>query len=251
MTNMMALGVPGVRTLQRIMNTIRTSHDILAKTHYGAVFRLHPDDYVDQIVIRHGYYESEVLEALLQAPPNATVWDIGANFGLHGVTLKVLRPDLNVICFEASCLQAARIQQNADLNGVLVQVICLGLGSKPGIRILHTMRNGNPGMGTFEPWSEARYDLKLTCPIESGDRLIELGLVPQPSAIKLDVEGGEADAVRGMGRTLSSGRMLLVAEGGDELQKLLESIGFSNVRKLERNEPTAHNLSNFLAVRDS
>jgi FkbM family methyltransferase len=69
---------------------------------------------------------------------------VGANFGLHSITLKKLRPDVRVLCFEPAPDQAARLLTHADINGVEVELFCMGLGKGPSTAVLHTVR-GNPG----------------------------------------------------------------------------------------------------------
>lgn len=105
--------------LRKLLGGVRTTRSVTATTRFGSVFRLRPTDYIDSHVLREGYYETEVLEALRSdLPLGSVVWDVGANFGLHAVTLKVMRPDVRVICFEPWPDSAARILDHARLNSV-------------------------------------------------------------------------------------------------------------------------------------
>src|SRR5664279_4940460 len=82
----------GVERLRLLIGAVVRTDEIIAATKYGSVFRLRPHDYIDNIVLREGYYESEVLDAMLKTvPANGVLWDVGANFGLHSITLKKLR----------------------------------------------------------------------------------------------------------------------------------------------------------------
>jgi FkbM family methyltransferase len=163
--------------------------------------------------------------------------------------LKVLRPDAHIFCFEPSPDQAARIMRNARENNAPVDVLCIGLGEKAGIDDMHIVCSGNPGMSTFHPWEKARYDLVLKCPIASGDELIGAGVVPAPDVIKLDIEGGEAAAVKGLVKTLAAGKASVVFEGGSEISNSFTAIGYSPPLPLTRNEQTRHALNNYLAAR--
>jgi FkbM family methyltransferase len=206
------------------------------------------EDYIDNIVIKEGYYESEVLEAMVNdSPRHSVVWDVGANFGLHAVTLKVLRPDLKVICFEPSPLQSARILIHARMNNVPLEVIGVGLGKTTGYADLHVNDRGNPGMTTFIPWSEAKYDLTLLAPIVSGDRLLETTRLTPPSLIKIDVEGGEIAALSGLEILLKQGRTSVIFEGGADTADYVRSLGFKDVNPCVRKERTNHSLTNYLA----
>jgi hypothetical protein len=113
------------------LSTLFGSNELTASTSYGSRFRLRLGDYIDRIVLQQGYYESKVLEALRRdLPSGAVVWDVGANFGLHAITLRVLRPDIHVICFEPSPDLTTRITENARLNNVTIEVHCIGLGGE-------------------------------------------------------------------------------------------------------------------------
>lgn len=109
----------GVGTLCRFFGRFVTANAVTATKRYGSSFVLRPNDYIDRIVLSEGFYESEVLDALLnELPSGGVLWDVGANFGLHGVTAKVRRPDIRVVCFEPSPESAVRVLERAALNGV-------------------------------------------------------------------------------------------------------------------------------------
>lgn len=237
----------GTDLIRRVTNRFVTQTEVTTRNRYGVVFRLRPTDYLDSIVIREGYYESEVLESLLALPESSIVWDVGANFGLHCVTLKVLRPDLRVVAFEPGPDQAARVLANADMNKVSIELVNVGLGRTPEFSTLHTV-SGNPGMNTFSPWSGATYTGKVICCVETGDRLVSMGIVPPPYAIKLDIEGYEEAALSGMSNMLKSVSRLVI-EGGEEIQTILRGHGFDQITPAARLENSDHDLKNYIAER--
>ena len=240
----------GTRIFQRISHHICSTNEISVTSRHGVRFSLRPADYIDRIVIREGYYESEVLDALVkELPRGGVVWDVGANFGLHAITLKLLRPDARVICFEPSPDQAARILRNSYSNNLQVEVLCIGLGEVAGMGRLHIVRAGNPGMSTFYPWDQATYSEVLQCRLDTGDELISAGIAPAPDVIKLDIEGGEGAAIAGLKKRLSSGTTSLIFEGSSEVEGIVRALGFSIVSQLPRNEKTHHALNNYVAAR--
>ncbi|MEO8204543.1 MAG: hypothetical protein ABI615_00075 [Chthoniobacterales bacterium] len=94
---------------------------IFIRTIYGSIMGLHPIDYIDGIVLREGYYESEVFEALLPyLRKGAVFWDIGANFGLHSLTAKHCAPDLIVHAFEPNITIFQRITANIAANDIVI-----------------------------------------------------------------------------------------------------------------------------------
>jgi FkbM family methyltransferase len=205
---MITNGFRGSGLIRNAANHLCTTDEILAYTTYQSAFLLRPKDYVDRAVLRAGYYESEVLAAVVQAlPQNGTFWDVGSNFGLHGITIKVMRPDVNVVCFEPSPEQAARILKHSEINCAPVTVLCLGLGDEPRLESFHILSHGNPGLSSFTPWPDIAYDRVIFSYLETADRLIASQTVPRPDLIKLDVEGGETRALAGMIGLIRSGQI--------------------------------------------
>ena len=239
---------PGL--IRRFASRICTTDEICVETTHGLRFYLRPKDYIDSFVIIEGYYESEVLDALIkELPRGGVVWDVGANFGLHAITLKVLRPDARIICFEPSPDQAARIIKHSRVNDAAVDVFCLGLRDTPGFDTLHLFHSGNPGRSTFHPQDNETYEGTLRCPVETGDNLIADGVVPLPDVIKMDIEGGEAAAIVGLTTTLSHGATSLIFEGKSELAQAVIELGYPAVSSLSRNEQTHNDYNNYVAAR--
>ena len=75
----------------------RDFHDTLrVTTSKRSVFDLSPWSYIDAIILREGYYESEVLDAITSELGSGILWDVGAHFGLHGITAKNMLPASHV-----------------------------------------------------------------------------------------------------------------------------------------------------------
>ncbi len=248
-------GWRGLITLQRLLHR----PVITTRTRYGAVLALHPGDYIDRIVLLEGYFESEVLEALRPYfSPDAVLWDIGANIGLHTVSAARLAPGMRIHSFEPSPAIHARLLAHVGLN--LAGATCwpIALGDHDGTAVLHVNASGNPGMTTLTPWAEAAYDRQVEVRVARADTLVAGGEAPAPTLIKLDVEGGEAAVLAGLGSLLANpGLRAVVFETCAELMdnparcpaaRLLQSAGFT-FAPLRRNEATGHHLQNFLATR--
>lgn len=240
------------------MKKMGASPYIQVTNKYGAVFYLNPENYIDSHIIRSGYYESEVLEAILPfLDANAVFWDIGANFGLHAITAKCLRPKTHIICIEPSPIMLTQIQANSCLNQVKLEVVSVALSEASQFQTLHLV-NGNPGMSTLKPWEKTAYSDQVICWCESGDYLVQKQTIPQPTVIKLDIEGSELEALLGMKAILANKDLkVIVFESGsslleqktDPIYGILTEFGFI-IKALVRQENTQHNLDNFIAVRD-
>ena len=231
------------------------------RTLYRHEFFLYPSHYIDGIVFREGYYESEVLEAIRPYLGEGSVfWDIGDNFGLHAVSAKALHPSATVIALEPSPVLASRILANAGLNKVDIQVVSVGLWNSQGFKLLHCMDDVNPGMTTFVPWSGTKGCRSMSVAVETGDALVRMGVVPAPTVVKIDVEGAESKVLQGMEAVLASPSLRAVIfearsdslDAGNDIppeMQLLAAGGLTAVERLQRREHTEHNLSNFIAKR--
>jgi FkbM family methyltransferase len=223
------------------------------------MFSLDPVAYIDGIVLREGYYESEVFEALRPfLGTGAVFWDIGANFGLHSVTAKLLTPATQVFAFEPNPEMIREIQGNARLNGIEVTVVPCALAESEGPRVFHVNDQGNAGMSTLHAWSGGHYDRQITVDCARGDQLVAAGRVSAPTVIKLDVEGGEDAVLMGLGELLRRPTLRAVvfeavsglqqAQDTDPIAGSLRAAGFRFV-PLRRREASDHALDNYLATR--
>lgn len=237
-----------------------TPGPLLVPARYGARFLLHPGDEIDTHVMREGFYESEVIEALRPAlaAPEAVLWVVGANFGLHAITAKWLFPRARVIAFEPAPAMAARILEHCRLNGVELALHAYALGDREDVLPFHANASGNPGMSTLHPAAAFAYDHELHVGVLPAAAVIARGLAPAPSVILVDAEGAEEEVLRGFGPHLASpilrrlvfeaGNDLLETPAPSPLRSSLLAAGF-RLEKLSRQENTSHALSNFLAWR--
>ena len=253
----------GWRGFTRLLDLLKPPggrREIRFVTRYGTQFLLVPWDVVDSHTIAEGFYESEVIEAVRPAlQPGSVVWFIGANFGLHAITAKVLEPACRIVCFEPNPRMGARIMENAELNAVAVELYALALADRTGSATFFANASGNPGMSTLHPVAGGAYDDRYTVAVDTAARLLAQGGAPFPRAVVLDVEGAELEVLRGFGDALADPRLeclvfeaengLLEAGPGPALPELLGGAGFNHIERLTRREHTAHALSNFLAQR--
>jgi FkbM family methyltransferase len=255
----LARGWRGFHALHRCTRRFGGSRQIRHRTAYGAVFALDPGSYIDRIVLREGYYESEVLEALrAYLGEGAVLWDIGGNFGLHSITAKVLHPATQVFTFEPNPAMIAEIKTNAALNDVHLTVMSCALAEAAGPRTFHVNDHGNAGMSTLAQWEGGHYDRTITVECMRADLLVASGRVLAPTVIKLDVEGGEPGVLSGLGALLDdAGLRAIVFEAcarletrpdSDPVAGPLRAAGF-RFTPLARREHSSHSLDNYLAIR--
>jgi FkbM family methyltransferase len=233
--------------------------ELCVTTRYGSRFYVRPSDEVDRRVLFEGFYESEVLEAVRPAlRAGSVLWVVGANFGLHAITAKLLHPDCRVIAFEPLPAMSARLIEHCALNGVGIDLVSTALGERQGVLPFSVNASGNPGASTLHPTDAERFDYRMLVAVERADALIEGAGLPAPTAMIVDAERAELEVLRGLGRHLAEPALThVVFEAENEmlalipphpLAQLLRDAGFALTR-LQRNEHTAHGCSNFLAAR--
>jgi FkbM family methyltransferase len=205
---------------------------VRVRTKHGVLFDLKPLSHIESTVIKTGYYEEEVLEALLPHLKVGTVlWDIGANFGLHAITAKHLKPDIQVVCFEPSPVMFAQLHHNCELNQQKMKLLSIALSDSSGYAELHTM-NGNQGMNSLGAWEGFAWSGSFTCYCDTADGIGASGLVPAPNVIKIDVEGWEDRVFAGMTSILKSPSLkaIVFEYFGDSDLKMLTDYGFRITR---------------------
>ena len=196
-----------LRGAARLRRILRGHHEVTltrVRTVDGLLFDLDVENVMDYAVLDHGYYEREVIDAIFRSlTPNGVLWDVGSNIGLHAITAKHLRSDTTVVAFEPAPHTAARLIANASLNGVDVQVVTAALADTDGVARLSIVTRGNNGLSSLRPWPDVDYDGTILCPCVRAEALVAHRVLPTPTVVKLDVEGFEAEVLRGFGSLLS------------------------------------------------
>ncbi len=181
-----------------------------------------------------------------------TVYDVGGDQGLFTIFFAHrVGADGQVVVFEPNQQSVRRIQRNVQLNGFRnVRSMPLGLGERRAV-LQFTFPSLEPARGTASPTiaDQIRSEVSATgCEIEvnSLDDEIKRGELPVPHFIKLDVEGMEYSALKGMQETLKTHhpRLSIELHGADLNEKranvrrvvaLLEELNY-RMRHIESGE---------------
>lgn len=153
--------------------------------------------------------EKNVIEDLLsKLQPDDIVYDIGANIGLYTCLIESSITDSRVFAFEPHPATAARLEENIALNGLDAVVYQYALSNTRGEAEL-LPDNGGLGSGEHTLVSKSTNDT-INVRTTLGDNLIDEEKLPKPNVLKIDVEGQELDAIRGLKQTLSDSECRLV-----------------------------------------
>lgn len=160
-----------------------------------------------------------VADLLERIESDDTFLDVGANIGIYSCLVGRKLDEGTVIAVEPHPENAARLAENLSMNGVDSLVVRKALGSENGRGALASPDETVAGSGTHTLLTErdastdsvsSSTDRSLSTPVMTGDSLVASGERPQPTVIKIDVEGTEGDVLDGMDEVLSDPSCRLV-----------------------------------------
>lgn len=182
--------------------------------------------------------EPETLQWIDSIPRGAVVWDVGANIGLYSCYAAKAR-DCQVFAFEPSVFNLELLARNIYLNGLTDKIIIvpLPLSDAMSVSTLNmTTTEWGGALSTFGQdygWDGLRMRpvFKFQTIGVSGADAVQLLRVPQPSFIKIDVDGIEHLVLRGAKAVLSNvdGVLIEINDGfheqAEHCQRLLLGAG--------------------------
>jgi len=162
-----------------------------------------------------GSYEPFMLEAIAQfARPGITAYDVGAHIGYVTLCMaQAVGPQGRVVAFEPLPANQQRLRANLELNGLSgrVQVVAGAVGEIAGRQVFRP--HSSVAMGKLAA---------VGAPDEPVAGLLEVEVIAlddfaagagtAPGLIKMDIEGGEAAALRGARRLLRQAKPILLLE---------------------------------------
>jgi FkbM family methyltransferase len=149
--------------------------------------------------------KTEILRDLLSnLEPDDVFYDIGANVGLYSCFAGRKAVDGTAVAFEPHPLNVERIRENIELNNITATVCEVALADKDGSASLEVNDNTAGVVGNVSRDSNEGENIQIPIELRNGDEMVENGEIPVPNIVKIDVDGGEADVVRGLSETLNN-----------------------------------------------
>ena len=197
-----------------------------------------------------GTYEPGLLRALHdELRPGDVVVDVGAHVGVHALSaarrLRELGGGGRVIAFEPTDDSSAAVRLAAARNDLPVEVVRAGLGEADGtIELRGDPRYGSADAGVRSQFGEG--EVVATAPLLAFDGWAERNILDRLDVVKIDIEGAEILALRGMRDSLKRLKPRLLAievkdvvmerGPGDEasLHALLAECGYAPAGSPER-----------------
>jgi len=145
----------------------------------------------------------------------AVVLDIGAHLGYFAVL--AAKRGATVVAFEPNPRTVPHLRRNLELNGVAdrVRIVQRAVGAEPGTATFFLSRAGDESsLAAHSPEDEPVTVQVVPVDAETDGLRVDV--------VKMDVEGGEVEALRGMRRTLeeaSAGVVLFVERNRHALER--------------------------------
>jgi len=179
--------------------------------------RLHfpPGSIAFDLACAQGIYEHENLRLILAAArPGAWYFDIGANIGLMSAPLLCAEPTLQVVSVEASPRTSEYLRETigASRNRDRWRMVAKAVGASEGGIDFHASVGTHSVFDGIRHTGRAPAGKVVRVQMTTLDALwTEFGR-PDVCAVKIDVEGGEADVIRGGFACLTTARPIVLLE---------------------------------------
>ena len=174
-----------------------------------------------------GTYETSFVGAIADAvKPGNTCLDIGSYHGFVGGVM-AQRGAAKVFCFDPLPQNVAAIKELIELNPSLgFTVRAEAVGEKDGTATFEIMPESSMGKLTASQFQTGCHGAEvISVPVRSLDSLLEAGVFPMPSLLKIDVEGAETGVLTGARKLLAIGNPVIFIEAHSaELKKNCERI---------------------------
>ncbi|MEM1306544.1 MAG: FkbM family methyltransferase [Pseudomonadota bacterium] len=163
--------------------------------------------------------------------------DIGANVGLYAITVgchaAAFGHPVRIVAVEPDDTNATRLRVNAELNGIAVELLRTAIGERSGTgrMVGGTTNRGEVRFETVAEPCAMDHHTAMTRMISLTDLCAARG-IRQIDAMKIDIEGYDLAALRGMFAAAARSlwpRLLIVelGRGPSEIGALLRDVGYT------------------------
>jgi len=195
-----------------------------------------------------------------------TIFDVGANLGIYSLTAAAANPGAEIHAFEPTPQLAAHLGKTLSDNGLTrIRVVEAAVSGSTGTAVLNlwgSEEEGNEGLNFVTDSARAAHSLPVTT--VSLDDYCEREGITRVDLLKLDIQGNEAEALRGADHLLREGRIARIytelnwsAEPGpcpaSEVIEILERHGYrftspGSNQSPQPKGPWLHSLSDIVAT---
>jgi len=158
----------------------------------------------------HEFHEFLFLHKFLS--PDMVFVDIGANLGEYSLFAAKRVKRGKVLAFEPLPTMNSLLEENIKLNELSNVVISkYGLSNNNGVLPIHEIENVHEGLSTFYP-GERKIKQRIEVPLKAFDLEFDNFGVNRIDFIKIDIEGGELNALLGARNSISRFKPVVMVE---------------------------------------
>lgn len=192
--------------LYRPMAVLGQAEGVAETAVRGVPLRLLIEDYCDYAVLKHwAEAEPATLDWIDGFPPGARLLDVGASIGRFTLYAAARHPSIHVAAIEPDARSAHRLAKSITLNGARARVTNVLAAASDADGAVPMMFNYRLQQGHLDAHSVFEdQTFAYTVQALRIDTMVASGLVPQPTHIKIDVDGHEAAVLRGAAATLAA-----------------------------------------------
>jgi FkbM family methyltransferase len=173
-----------------------------------------PTDRLSYLV---GTYEPHLQKAIRKYVRRGdTAYDVGANLGYISLSLaKQVGPDGQIAAFEPIPQNADVLRKNIANNGLSnVRVFDVAASDRKGEAVIR-IAGGNFATSSMVWHKKNSAAEELVIKTVAIDDLVKNGELAEPAFVKIDVEGAEGLALKGMQQTVAQSRPVLFIESSE------------------------------------
>lgn len=159
---------------------------------------------------RFATFEPEFLTEFVDNVSQCKVfYDVGSFTSLYSILAKNCNPDIKLVLVEADKDNAEKIMSNLSYNQITDYNLCnVAVGDEDG-EISFTSEEGSIGHIKRDKENSTQFN---TIKLRKLDTLIKEEKLPKPDIVKMDIEGYEANAIRGFVETLKDSQPIVLME---------------------------------------
>ncbi|MBX2895004.1 MAG: FkbM family methyltransferase [Cyclobacteriaceae bacterium] len=173
----------------------------------GEFLKIRNMDKLGLTLINGESFEDEAREFIMNnVKEGMVVLDIGANIGYYTIKISsIVGATGKVLAFEPNPAMIEELRDNTELNKVNnVKIFPVALSDKRGELPFCLPQKGNEAHGSLKQNRTFKSVETINVPAITLDELLEKENINKVDFIKIDVEGGEYEVLRGASKLLSS-----------------------------------------------
>ncbi len=212
----------GLKYFLKVAKSLGIADKAYKKRLYNNFYMLlNPTEHIQQQLFWYGCYEKELgdlLKKMLRA--NDVFIDIGANIGYFSLLSANISPSVKVISFEPVKALFEKLNENISINdNKNILTINAAIGEVNEQRELFLSDTDNLGMSSFQQ-PENYSGRKEKVQVMVFDDWFKTSGLTKIDLIKLDIEGSELAALKGMSAVLEKQKPSLIVEINPETLSL-------------------------------